>query len=135
MITYIIESMYNTHSCSYTCIMNLKCSFVILVLHRRSVPTTKWRGDKMTGSKVSSRRHGWRLSVPATKWLATKRRRQHGGDEGGIPPSYGVGALTNFIQATYGSALEFCSSFVQATHGSTYELCLDYCGITHGSSL
>ena len=59
--------MYNMHSCSYACIMNLKYSFVILVLRRRSVPETKRQGDEL-----SQRQNDWRQSVLATKWLAAK---------------------------------------------------------------
>ena len=47
--------------------MNLKYSFDILVLRRRSFPATKRRGDE-----VSQRQNDWRQNVPATKWLATK---------------------------------------------------------------
>ena len=49
--------MYNTHSCSYRCIMNLKC----FVRHPRP-PSTKCPRDETAG----------RRSVPATRWLATK---------------------------------------------------------------
>ena len=59
--------MYNTHSCSYTCIMNLKYAFVILVLRRPSVPATERRGDE-----VSRRQNDWRQRVPAMQWLARK---------------------------------------------------------------
>ena len=34
-----------------------------------------------TADKVSPRGNGWRRSVPATKWQATKRRRRNGGDD------------------------------------------------------
>ena len=68
---YIIESMYNTHSCSY--IMNLKCRSSSSSSVDEVSPAMKRRGDEK-----SQRQNDWRQSVPTTKWLATKRRRNVG---------------------------------------------------------
>ena len=53
---------------------------------RQSVPTMKWLAtkcpcDEMAGNELYPWRNGWWQIVSATKWQATKRRRQNDGDE------------------------------------------------------
>ena len=61
-------------------------SFVVLVVHRRSIPATKWLATKgpryeTAGDELYPRQNRRRRSVPATKWQATKQRRRNGGDK------------------------------------------------------